>query len=82
MLFPAFAISKKAFTMPVTVPKKPSIGPRDATVATSETRFSRLATSSFPAFSTAVWMSGNGRPKRERPLSIIRAMGESVDFAS
>ncbi len=82
ILLPAKAMSWKQVTMPVTVPRKPIMGPREATVATSETRFSRRATSSLPSFSMAAWMSERGRPRRERPLSTMRARGELVLFES
>ena len=58
------------------------MGPSEATVATSDTRFSSLATSSLPSFSTAVWMSDSGRPRRDRPLATMRPMEVSVDLAS
>ena len=48
------------------------------TVANRPSRFSSLAISILPTFSTATCTSAMGRPKRVIPFSIMRAEGESV----
>ena len=68
--------------MPVTVPRKPIIGAALAIMESRVTPFSSLATSRVPTFSMVVLMSLSGRPRRERPFSIIRAIGELLPLQS
>ncbi len=77
MLLPALDMLKNALTMPITVPRNPSIGAPPAMVARMGRPFSRRATSRLPVFSTAVWMSLSGRPILSRPFSTRRAVGLS-----
>ena len=82
MLLPAFAILKKACTIPSTVPRNPIIGAPPAMVASIGSPFSSLAISTLPIFSTEVWMSAKGLPMRSIPFSTRRATGESYFWQS
>ena len=77
MLLPAWAMLKKACTIPVTVPRNPIIGAPPAIVARIGSPFSSLATSVLPVFSIAVCMSDSGLPILEMPFSTSLATGES-----
>lgn len=75
VLSPLLAIAKKACTIPITVPKNPSIGPPPAMVASRLSPFSSFPISRFPTFSMATNTSLIGRPNRLIPFSTIRAEG-------